>query len=415
MNFQEETLVDLFSHLPASVAWIDPHRIYRFVTPSYAQLFREAGPNDLLGRSFYDFFPEVKEPFERIFHQSAATGEAIEVKDLQPFFPEEGERDYFWTAKVWSVRNSDKTLLGSIICIIDLAQEIANQTRLEETLAELEEQREKLQMDVRERERIMSLLDQSHLDLAAQHLELEQANQYRSHLLTNLSHEIRTPLNIILGYGQLLQDEKFGNITPAQRDVLQRVMAYGRSLSRLVDRLLDLTRTQDRPVPLMTTEVALPELLHSLFVSIRPLLREKQIRLKWKNGIPPPSIVSDPIRLRRIFLNLTSNLVKFIHHTTLTIRVRDLPEQKSVMVTLSGSGTRAGPLSDVFEDFFRVTAKREGESVGLGMAVVKELLDQIGGRIELNRKARGNAAFSVILPYHPPQESGSLLGEQRAA
>lgn len=414
MTFQEQTLVDLFSHLPANVAWIDPHRIYRFVTPSYAQLFG-ALPNDLLGRSFYDLFPEMKATFEPIFSRSAATGQAIEVKDPQPLLPEGGARDYFWTAKVWPVRDSSQAIIGWLICIIDLAQEIANQTRLEETLAELEEQREKLQMDVRERERIMSLLDQSHLDLAAQHLELEQANQYRSHLLTDLSHEIRTPLNIILGYGQLLQDEKFGNINPAQRDVLLRVMAYGRSLSKLVDRLLDLTRTQDRPVPLVTTEVALPELLHNLFLSIRPLLREKQIRLKWKDGSAPPSIVSDPIRLRRIFLNLTNNIVKFIHHTTLTIGLRDLPEQKSVMVTLSGSGNRSGPLSDVFEDFFRVTAKREGESVGLGMAVVKELLDQIGGRIELNRKARGNAAFSVILPYHPPQESGSLLGEQRAA
>src|SRR5579871_3530581 len=101
MNFQEETLIDLFSHLPVSVAWIDPHRIYRFVTPSYAQLFREARPNDLLGRSFYDFFPEMKATFERIFDRSAAIKEAIEVKDLQPFFPEEGERGYFRTAKVW--------------------------------------------------------------------------------------------------------------------------------------------------------------------------------------------------------------------------------------------------------------------------------------------------------------------------
>lgn len=416
MTPQEKILIDLFSHIPANLAWIDSQRRYRFVSPIYAQLFGLEHPNDLVGRSFYDFFPKMKDQFEQIFNQAASTGEALEVKDLTPSLPSGREEDAsFWIAKVWPVRGSEKAPVGWIISILDLAQEISMQTRLEETLAELEEQREKLQMDVRERERIMSLLDQSHLDLAAQHLELEQANQYQSHLLTDLSHEIRTSLNIILGYGQLLQDEKFGNINSAQRDVLLRVMAYGRSLSKLVDRLLDLTRTQDHPVPLVTMEVALPELLHNLFVSIRPLLREKQIRLKWKHGNPAPSIVSDPIRLRRIFLNLTSNLVKFIHHTTLTISVRDLPEQKSVMVILSGNGKRSSPLSDVFEDFFRVTAKREGESVGLGMAIVKELLDQIGGRIELNRKARGNAAFSVILPYHPPQESGSLLGEQRAA
>lgn len=414
MNFREEFLIDLFSHLPASLAWMDSNRIYRAVTPSYAQLLRRR-PENLLGRSFYDFSPEMKDRLEPVLEQAASTGEAINVNDIRPFFTAQGaDQDLFWKAEIWAIRDS-KTRAGWMVFLTDLTQEMENQMRLENALAELEEQREKLRMDVQERERIMSLLDQSHLDLAAQHIELEQANQYKNHLLIDLSHEIRTPLNIILGYGQLLQDEKFGTITPAQRDVLQRMMAYGRSLSNMVDRLLDLSKTQRHTMPLLTTQVLLPELLESLFASIRPLLRERQIRLKWKDGTPDPKIVSDPIRLRRIFLNLISNLIKFIHHTTLTIRLRDLPEKKCVVVTFSGSGNRSGPLSDVFEDYFRVTAKHQGESVGLGMAVVKDLLEQIGGRIEIHRSARGTATFTVTLPYRPPQVRESTAGEQKAA
>lgn len=416
MTPQEKILIDLFSHIPANLAWIDSQRRYRFVSPFYAQLFGLERPNDLIGRSFYDFFPEKKDRLEQIFNQAASTREALEVKDLKPSLPDGREEEAsFWIAKVWPVRGFEKAPVGWIVSILDLAQEISMQTRLEETLAEMEEQRERLKLDRGERERIMSLLDQSHLDLAAQHLELEQANQYKNHLLTDLSHEIRTPLNIILGYGQLLQEEKFGTITPAQCDVLERIIAYSRSLSKRVDRLLDLSRIQNLPMPLLTTEVALPELLESLFVSIRPLLREKQIRLKWKNEASPPTIVSDPIRLRRIFLNLINNLAKFIHHTTLTISLADLPKKKSVLITLSGSGKRSGPLSDVFEDFFRVAEKREGERVGVGMAVAKELLDQIGGKIEIHRRAKGNAALAVTLPYRPPEEGASLLGEQKAA
>lgn len=358
---------------------------------------------------FYEWFPEMKDRLEQTLLKTASTGEAVELHDLKHFLPgERGNHDHFWNATLSPTRDSKGKTAGWMISITDLAQEAAIQTRLEETLAELEEERERLQMDVRERERIMSLLDQSHLDLAAQHLELEQANQYKNHLLTDLSHEIRTPLNIILGYGQLLQDEKFGKVTSAQR-----IVAYSRSLSKLVDRLLDLSRTQNRPMPLLTTEVVLPQLLENLFASIRPLLRQRQVRLKWKNEPAAPNIVSDPIRLRRIFFNLVSNLMKFIHHATLTVRLRDLPEKKSVAVTLTGSGKRLQPLSDVFEDFFRVTAQRQGESPGLGVAVVKELLDQIGGKIEMN--LRGHPSFTITLPYDPPQESESLLGQREAA
>lgn len=401
---------DLFLHLPGSSAWIDLKQTYRFVTPSYAGIFSKE-PKELVGRSLYEFFPEMKDRMEQGLHQAASAGEVVELNDLTPSLPGEPENcDHFWNARLWPIRNSKKTT-GWMISMSNLAQEAAIQTRLEETLAELEEERERLQMDVQQRERIKSLLDQSHLDLAAQHLELEQANQYKNHLLADLSHEIRTPLNIILGYGQLLQDEKFGKVTPAQRDVAQRIVAYTRSLSKRVDRLLNLTRGQSRPMPVLTTEVDLSPLLESLFASIRPLLRRRQVRLKWKDGTAPPNILSDPIRLRRIFFNLASNLIKFIHHATLTISVRDLPEKRSVAVTLTGSGKRLEPLSKVFEDFFRVAAQRQGESAGLGVAVAKELLDQIGGKIEMNREARGHPAFTVTLPYHPPQE----LRQQEAA
>jgi signal transduction histidine kinase len=297
---------------------------------------------------------------------------------------------------------------GFLISIIDITEQLNTQSQLEETITALEEEHEKLEMDIQEREKVMALLDQSHFDLAAKNLELEQANQHKTHLLTNVSHEFRTPLNIILGYAQLLHEGKFGNLNSQQEDVAGRIVSYSRSLSKLVEMLLDLSKVKDRSDPLLTADVDLRELLSTLLSSTRPLLRKRKIQLKWRRPKQFPMIVSDPIKLRRIFFNLVSNAIKFMHQGILTVSLKDFPAEEKIVVSLSntGIGMASDHLSRIFDDFFHLTdgESPETKEAGTGMATIKNLLDAIGGKIEVKNLKSQGSSFTVSLPYQLPQQ-----------
>lgn len=407
MTLGKAFLNDFFKNIPVNLAWIDLNRRFTFVSPSYATLLKKE-PDGLVGRSIYAFLPRLEKILEPLFERAASSGEAAEIT-VEPSNP----LQKYWTLKVWPVKEGPRKTAGWILSIINLTAEVEMQTRLEETLAELEEERERIYANMREKERVISLLDQSHYDLAAQHLELEQASAQNSRLITELSHELRTPLNIILGYGQLLQDQKFGAMNPTQRDVARRIVENCRTLSKAIDKRIDLPRGAEEPASPFTAEVALPKLIADVLASIRPLLRQRRIRVRWSGRSALPTLVTDPVRLRRVFLNLIGNLAKFVRNATFTIGLRDLSQEKRVAVTLTESGTRkiSPPLSPVLNSYFYLDP-RHGNEPGPGLAVVEGLLGQIGGRIELKQGKRSGITFTIYLPYRPP---GDQLHLSRAA
>lgn len=304
---------------------------------------------------------------------------------------------------------------GFLISVIDITDRLEVQSRLEETLAELEEEREKLQEDIQEKEKVMGLLNQSHFDLAANTIELEQANDYKTSLLTNISHDLRTPLNIILGYTQLFHDGKFGHLNAQQQEVSGRVVAYCRDLSRLIEKLVDLPKTKSWNDPLIPAELSLPEVLGGTIDSLRPLFRKKDIRLKWRRPRKFPTIVSDPVRLRRVFFNLISNAAKFSSHGAFHISLKDDRKRHQVMVLFSdiGANVASKKTSGIFEDFFHFDAAggsqgHEG-SIGHGLATIKQLLDSVGGKIEVKNKKGESSTFIIYLPDRLPEQNDLRL------
>ena len=414
MLLNETFIASLFTHVQTGVAWIDSNRTYRFVNPLYAEMVGK-GPTELTRRSIYEQFPSAKSFLEPIFSNVESSGQVYHAKNIHCHIPgrKKGERGSSLEGKIWPMRDPTGEWAGFLISIVDMTEQLNTQVQLEETVTALEEEHEKLEMDIQEREKVMALLDQSHFDLAAKNLELEQSNQHKTHLLTNVSHEFRTPLNIILGYAQLLHEGKFGKLNTQQEDVAGRIVSYSRSLSKLVEMLLDLSRVKDRSDPLLTADIDIRELLSTLLSSIRPLLRRRKIQLKWRRPKQFPIIVSDPIKLRRIFFNLVSNAIKFMQQGILTVAVKDIPAEEKIIISFSdtGMGITSDHLSRLFDDFFHLSEGEnpEAKEAGVGMATIKNLLDVIGGKIEIKNLKSQGSVFIVTLPYHLPPQDGSLL------
>jgi PAS domain S-box-containing protein len=414
MFLNQNFISNLFTHVQTAVAWIDFDRVYQYVNPLYAELMGKK-PEELTRRSIYELFPDAEPFFESIFEKVETSGQPHHAKNIQCHLPGRGknERGTHLDGTIWPMRTPKGEMAGFLISIIDITEQLETQSQLEETITALEEEHEKLELDILEKEKVMGLLDQSHFDLAAKNLELEQADQHKTHLLTYVSHEFRTPLNIILGYAQLLHEGKFGTLTVQQEDVSGRIVSYARTLSKLVETLLDLSRVKDRSDPILTADIDLRELLSALLASLRPLLRKRKVQLKWRRPKQFPMIVSDPIKLRRIFFNLVSNAIKFMQHGTLTVTLKEVPAQEKVVVSFSdtGMGINSDHLARIFDDFFHLTEgeNSEAKAAGIGLATIKRLLDEIGGKIEVKNLKSQGSIFTVSLPYQLPGQNKSLL------
>jgi two-component system sensor histidine kinase/response regulator len=162
----------------------------------------------------------------------------------------------------------------------------------------------------------------------------------------------------------------------------------------------------------LAADVDMSELLSALLTSVRPLLRKREIRLKWRRPKEFPMIVSDPIKLRRIFFNLVSNAIKFMNRGTLTVGLKNVPEREEIVISFSdpGLGSTSDHLSNIFDDFFHLTGENsEMETAGGGLATIKRLLDAIGGRIEVKNLKSQGSAFTIFLPHHLPGQAENLL------
>lgn len=413
MTLDEKFISTLLAPIPIGLAWIDPDRVYRYVNPAYAEMLGKK-PAELIRRSIYELFPNTRSFFEPVLEEVERSGQAYHAKNVRCRIPglQKNKTGPSLDGKVWPIKDTASGMAGFLVSINDVTQQLETQTQLEETITALEEEHEKLQMDIEEKEKVMSLLDQTHFDLAAKNLELDQANQHKTHLLTNISHEIRTPLNIILGYAQLLHDGKFGELNTQQEDITGRIVSYCRNLSKVMEMLLDLSKMKDRSDPILAADIDLRELLSALLVSVRPLLRKRKIRLRWRRPKEFPIIVSDPIKLRRVFFNLVSNAIKFMSHGTLTVGLKNVPEREQIVISFSdtGMGITSDHLSRIFDDFFHIAGENsEMETAGGGLATIKRLLDAIGGKIEVKNLKSQGSVFNVFLPYRLPGQAESLL------
>jgi signal transduction histidine kinase len=239
----------------------------------------------------------------------------------------------------------------------------------------------------------------------------EAANQAKTAFLANVSHELRTPLNGILGHSQLLQ--QCSNLTTNQQESVASIHRSGEHLLVLVSDILDISKLQTAKVELQASDLYLSPLLTELANWFRDQAKEKKLTFDYQaSSSLPIGIVADGKRLRQILLHLLSNAVKFTRHGGIIFQVQStpLPDQPSwhrfeFIVSDTGIGMTPANLAKLFTPFEQASDwLHKSAGAGLGLSLAKQLVDLMGGQIQVYSEFGKGSIFTVQLNFAESKE-----------
>jgi signal transduction histidine kinase len=234
--------------------------------------------------------------------------------------------------------------------------------------------------------------------------ELARANSLKNDFLATMSHELRTPLNIIMGYTDLLIEGDLGPLTEDQRKSLYSVGHSARELLNLITATLDVSRMEAGRMPIETDAVDVEELLEELQQETEREGRKEGLLFRWRVEPQLPVLYTDRIKLKVIIKNLLGNAIKFTRSGTVTVLAALREDQIEIRVQDTGIGIASETLPVIFDMF------RQGDSsdtrlyggVGLGLYIVRRLLDLLQGTVTVESTVGQGSTFTIALPLRPP-------------
>jgi len=228
----------------------------------------------------------------------------------------------------------------------------------------------------------------------------EEANRLKDDFLAMVSHELRNPLNSIVGWAGLLRSGKLDEKTVAR--TVEAILRGAQAQDQIISDLLDISRIINGRLRLDIRPVRLIEVLESAIDAIRPAAEAKQIRLQALLDPSAGPLAGDPDRLRQVFWNLLSNAVKFTSKNgRIQIVSQQIDSHIEVVVSDTGIGIEPELLPYVFDRFRQgdSSGNHQSSGLGLGLAIVRNLVELHGGAVRVESKGRGQgASFTVRLP-----------------
>jgi predicted ATPase/signal transduction histidine kinase/CheY-like chemotaxis protein/tRNA A-37 threonylcarbamoyl transferase component Bud32 len=259
----------------------------------------------------------------------------------------------------------------------DLATANTDLTRSHEQLedysktleAKVKERTVQLQQEVRDRQRAEEIA--------------QSANRAKSEFLANMSHELRTPLNGILGYTQICQKDR--NLSEQQKNRISIIHQCGEHLLTLINDVLDLSKIEARKMELYPRDFHLTDFLQSIVEICRIKAEQKEISLVYQPLSPLPKVIrADDKRLRQVLLNLLGNAIKFTETGAVAFKVGYHEQKIRFQVEDSGIGIAPDQLDEIFKPFQQVGEdSRKTEGTGLGLAISGQLVEMMGGTLQV--------------------------------
>ena len=280
----------------------------------------------------------------------------------------------------------------------------------------------------------LSIRKQTELQLLRVNDELLRATKLKDEFLANMSHELRSPLNSILGLSEALHDQILGVMNEAQLKAIGTVTSSGEHLLSLINDILDLSKIVSGMMNLDIAPVSVKNLCDSSLVFIKQIAFHKRIQVF--SNIPPliHKIDVEERRIKQVLINLLTNAVKFTPNegqinllvavgsgdtwqgkATIPQQLRDINSPMIVFqVVDTGIGIAAKDLNRLFQPFVQIDSalNRQYEGTGLGLALVKQVVELHGGQVMVESEVGKGSLFTVALPYELPQsrapESASI-------
>ena len=287
---------------------------------------------------------------------------------------------------------------GEPIAIVSVFHDLTKQMENAGLYEEL--QRSSVDLKRRVREATADLAEQN-AKLQWQAQEVERANTLKSEFLASMSHELRTPINAVLGHTANLIDGIYGQVAPAQDEMLKRVRGAANHLLALINDILDLARIEAGKMPLRIETVHLRAVITELAQQVEPMVRKKGLSYVSEVSDECAPLVTDRTKLKQVLLNLLSNAIKFTQRGGITVRVTPAGNAAvRIAVADTGIGIRPKDLELIWEDFRQVdqTLIREHGGTGLGLSITRKLLHRLGGTVALESEYGRGTTFTVTLP-----------------
>jgi PAS domain S-box-containing protein len=315
------------------------------------------------------------------------------------------------TERIWMYRNVRIADPDAPPHVVGHALDITDRIKAEDALRASEQNLKRAhdELERRVQERTAQLREANDRERQARQ-EAEAANRLKDEFLAAVSHELRTPLTVILGWVQLANS---GQVSADRHpELLARIGRNAETLARLVNDLLDISRMVSGRYTLDLGKVPILDVLETSIESLRPSAEAKHVALEIRLASNIGAVHGDATRLQQVVLNLLSNAVKYTPAGgTVWLSSERRGRELEIRVHDTGEGISPEFLPNVFEPFRQASAgtTRTGGGLGLGLAIVRHLVELHGGTVRAESPGLGQGAtFVVVLPIAGPGESPDI-------
>ena len=244
-------------------------------------------------------------------------------------------------------------------------------------------------------------LRRAHQILKKKNEQLEKLNNLKSLFLNITSHELRTPMAAIKGYAQLLEMDLSDKLDEKQKNILHTIVRNIDRLDRLINDILDVSRLESGTLKIVPEKCRIEEIIDRAIETMRGQAQMKDIKIEKLVEYDLPELFIDKYRMEQVVTNLLSNAIKFSNRNSRII-VRASKKGDKVVLEIQdfGRGIPKNKLKKIFEPFYQVDSgmDRKFGGAGLGLTIVKGIVEAHGGNVEIESKVGEGTTFRIILP-----------------